>query len=157
MPFNERSTLTKLADRLIAESRRELFHVPRWVADVPTSPGVYVLSQRTSDCPVYVGETTNLRARMKDLGRYENHTCRRKLAKQLRIERGDEAILSTAIARTHTLSYLEVRLGRAELEEYLRVRWSKSLLNAPGRRHRVLYDWVDPEDCQVSHRTRGKR
>jgi hypothetical protein len=138
-------TLVLLGAQLAGEKRREMFATDRWTVDVPARPGVYAIWERASGRPIYVGETADLKARMRDLGRYPNHTCRRKLAKSFGIPKSDEVALSKRIAATHQLSFIEVGFGRMELEEYLSVLWAKTLINSPGRRHLRRFTWVVPE------------
>lgn len=137
--------LETLEAALIAAPCHEPFASPTWTLAVPEAPGVYVLWDVRAREPVYVGETACLRQRMIDFGRYRNHSARRKLAEQLRLAAGDEAGISAAIRERYVVSYLEVHLGRKELEEFLTLKWAGRLLNAttprahaPGRFHGVV-------------------
>jgi hypothetical protein len=124
--------------------KRAMFDNAYWAADIPAAPGVYALWDSSSGTMVYVGETSSLRHRMRDLGRSVNHTCRRKLAVRHNLIDASEVELSAMIGRLYVLSFLPVSLGRLELEEYLSLRHVATLLNSPGRRllRGSSYDWV---------------
>jgi hypothetical protein len=125
--------------------RRAIFDGAAWAEDVTTSPGVYALWDLAGTM-TYVGETASLRHRMRDLGRSVNHTCRRKLAAQHNLTGAAEAEISELLSQRYVLSFLPVSLGRLELEEYLSLRYQRSLLNSPGRRllRGTAYSWVEP-------------
>ena len=46
----------------------------------------------------------------------------------------------------YEMSFIEVQLGRAELEEFLVLRWRGTLLNKPAQRllRGERYKWVQP-------------
>ena len=134
MPTRIQRQLRALEHALRTARRRQPFRASTWAADVPSEPGVYALWNRKTGVPVYVGETSSLKHRMRDFGRSVNHTCRRKLAQRHGLDGADEATLSAAIGGHYRLSFLRVPFGRAELEEYLLVRWRKTLLNSPTPR-----------------------
>jgi hypothetical protein len=113
-----------------------------WAANVPKEAGVYVIWKGV--LPVYVGETSSLRLRMRDLRRPINHSFTKKVSTSFRIAENETHKIAKAIKSTYTLSYVEVRFGRAELEEYLILRWRRSLINKPAKRllHSPQYGWV---------------
>jgi GIY-YIG catalytic domain len=139
--------LRSLEKNFLAAPRMILFDPSGWTDAIPQSPGVYAIWDRSTDKLVYVGETSCLRDRMKDLGRRVNHTCRRTLSKKLKLDSASEQFLSRAISKKYSLSYIEVHFGRTELEEYLVLRWRSTLINK--RAFRLLshdcYDWVKPQ------------
>ena len=117
---DHRQTLLALEADLLRSPRRPLIARGSWASDVPNVAGVYAIWERRSNLLVYVGETSDLRSRLSDLGRYPNHTFRRTAAKRLHVERSaGEAVLSAAIAKRYEIAFLPVAFGRAELEEYL--------------------------------------
>jgi hypothetical protein len=120
------------------------FRTRNWAHEVPPEPGVYVVWNARSRVPAYVGETTSLRHRMSDLGRMVNHTFRRWVAAQLNVDGRDVASLSAVMSRKYVLSFIEVQLGRAELEDYLRLRWRDTIANKPAKRllRGTRYRWV---------------
>lgn len=71
---------------------------------------------------------------MSDIGRSVNHTCRRKIAELLELQSSDEVVLSQAMAKRYVISFIEVQLGRAELEEYLVLRRRQMIVNKPATR-----------------------
>jgi hypothetical protein len=147
MNSDTRMALHSMAVALERAPRRAMFDTNDWSADIPAMPGVYALWDLSSGSIVYVGETSSLLHRMRDIERSVNHTCRRKLAARHNLSSTSEEELSAAIGERYVLSYLAVSLGRLELEEYLSLRYSSSLLNSPGRRllRGSSYDWV-PRD-----------
>lgn len=139
-----RQKLESMANTLNKAPRRPVLSATEWADDIPSEPGVYALWEGSR--PIYVGETSSLRHRMRDLGRSVNHTCRRKIAAKLELGHVDESALSAEMAVRYTLSFMPVSFGRVELEEYLTLRWKSSLFNSPSRRllHGISYSWVEP-------------
>jgi len=113
-----------------------------WAATVPLEAGVYVLWKNNKPC--YVGETSSLRHRMRDLARAVNHTFTRQLCKEHGFEEGDSSKVANLLATTYTVSFVAVPLGRTELEEYLVLRWYGTLRNKVAKRLLVSrqYEWV---------------
>jgi hypothetical protein len=122
--------------------RRVVGEGQKWASDVPQDAGVYVVWKDES--PIYVGETSSLRSRMRDLTRFENHTFARLTCKQFSIATADKAGLVDILSKTYTLSFILVPFGRKEVEEFLILRWRSSLLNKPTTRlmKGTQYDWV---------------
>lgn len=149
-----RAHLRHLEKKIVGAEPRRLLDVTDWADEVPESPGVYALWDTQSEDVVYVGETASLRHRMRDLGRTVNHTCRKKLAVDLKLEQSGDAELTAAIAKRYLLSFVAVDLGRKELEEYLTLRSRQTLLNAPGiRLHKGSRDaWVKPRNPKFPKR-----
>ena len=145
MNVESRQQLTSMALALERAPRRSIFDGTSWAADITTSPGVYALWD-LSGTMIYVGETASLHHRMRDLGRSVKHTCRRKIAAQHNLTGAEESEISALMSERYVLSFLPVSLGRLELEEYLSLRYQRSLLNAPGRRllRGTAYSWVEP-------------
>lgn len=108
---------------------------------------MYAIWDRSSGALVYVGETSGLRDRFGDLGRLPNHTFRRYAARLLKVNRAlRAAALSSAMAARFEVGFLVVKFGRAELEEFLILRFRASLVNKPAKRllRSPQYDWVVP-------------
>lgn len=125
-------------------ARRVLLAAPDWAADVALEPGVYAVWNE--DSPIYVGETSSLRYRMSDIARPVNHTFARKTCKALCIPEKSLEDLAAAMRARYKLSCIPVALGRAEVEEYLILRWRKTLINKPVKRllRSPQYAWVEP-------------
>jgi hypothetical protein len=81
---------------------------------------------------------------MSDLGRMVNHTFRRWVAAQLNVDGREGASLSAKMSRKYVLSFIEVQVGRAKLEDYLRFRWRDTIANKPAKRllRGTRYRWV---------------
>lgn len=137
--------LVRLEEQLLTAPRHRIFGGRDWRANAPREPGVYVLWDTRTGKVVYVGQSGNLWYRLSDLGRCVNHTCRRKMAAMLNLPASDDKTLSNAIARRYAISYIEVFIGRAELEEYLILRWRANALNrrSPRLEKGTRYHWVE--------------
>ena len=97
----------------------------------PEAPGVYCIFD--GDVLVYVGETGDLRGRMRDLKETRNHTFRRNLGTKLFKDRDDfapasastcfpsalEVELSQYMGKQISVCGMVVHFGRKEIEEYL--------------------------------------
>jgi hypothetical protein len=145
LPTANRHLLKRLENDLTCAPLRRLCCDPKWAADVAVDAGVYAIWDIRTEKPVYVGETSALLARMSDLGRTVNHTFRRIVRKRLKAESASEHELNAVLASRFELAFLRVPFGRAELEEYLILRWRRSLYNKPTLRLRKSnqYKWVE--------------
>jgi hypothetical protein len=118
-----------------------------WLPSIPSEAGVYVL--REEGKIVYVGETGNLRGRMKDLLDTRNHSVRRTIGKKLfssengfkeattkvKFPNHIEVMVNTHFLTNLSIAYLCVTLGRKELEELIEQEIDRSLrLNKRGKR-----------------------
>jgi len=137
-----RDILERHENNLQLATRRMLMAAPTWAEDVPLEAGVYVVWE--GDLPIYVGETSCLKARMSDIGRPVNHTFARKVCKALLLSPTSLEELAAAMRMRYTLSFATISYGRAEVEEYLVIRWQKTLVNKPAKRllRSPQYDWV---------------
>jgi hypothetical protein len=138
-----REFLTAREAELRTATRRVLMEAPKWADDVPHDAGVYVVWEE--DAPIYVGESSSLSARMSDIGRPVNHTFARKTCKALGITEASLEDLAHAMRSRYALSFATVPFGRAEVEEYLVLRWRKTLINQPAMRllRSKQYAWVE--------------
>lgn len=114
-----------------------------WANHIPKEAGIYVIWK--AETPFYVGETSSLRLRMSDLARPINHSFTKKIARLHKISEAAYADLAREISTHYQLSHIKVELGRAEIEEYLILRWRNSLINKPTKRllHSTQYQWVE--------------
>ena len=142
MKKTTRKLLIKYESAITNATRRTLMSASGWAADIPHGGGVYVIWQ--SNTPIYVGESSSLRARMSDIGRPATHTFARKTCKALRIPVQASKRLAVAMRARYKLTFITVELGRAEVEEYLILRWRKTLTNKPAKRllRSPQYAWV---------------
>jgi hypothetical protein len=142
MDTSVHSLLMSGESELRAAKRRILMEAPSWAQDVPLEAGVYAVWE--NDHPIYVGETSSLRARMSDIGRPVNHTFAKKTCKALQIPETSLEDLAAAMRARYLLSFVPVPFGRAEVEEFLILRWRSTLINKPAKRllRSPQYGWV---------------
>lgn len=117
----------------------------KWSSNFPSKAGIYAIYDK--DKLVYVGETANLKERMKEVKRTYNHSFRRKLGKFLvegsKIVKGKfgeelELKLNDYYVDRINFRYKEINFGRLEVESYLIHRHcDNGLLNSPGKRNRI--------------------
>ena len=109
------------------------FSGDNWWEFAPCRPGIYAL-WNLRDNPVYVGESSNLRERIRyNLGSPNNHT----FPSQIQDRR--EFLATTKQVRkfvrtNYRISCIALPFGRAEAEEYLVTTWRtyiKSRFNSP--------------------------
>lgn len=114
-----------------------------WSSTFPSKAGIYAIFDK--DTLVYVGETANLKERMKEVKRTYNHSFRKKLGRHIqenakitkgKFEESLELKLNEYYLRRITFTYKELNFGRLEVESYLIQRnHSKRLLNSLGKRN----------------------
>lgn len=128
-----------------------------WARHCSALAGVYAIWDVESRLPVYVGETSGLSPRMGDLGHTLNHTFRRIVRRRYGLQGATEAELNAILAAKFEIAWIEVPFGRAELEEYLILRWRASLWNRVSLRlqQSEQYGWVQPADTERDERNRG--
>ncbi len=129
-PFNPRRYLQSLSEKLLNECKENQIDLTRaWASNFPTTPGVYIF--RDKQQIIYVGETGNLRGRMKDMIDTRNHVLRRNIGNKLYSEISGferatsrrkfidviEDMLNSHIKENLTVCCMPVELGRKELEE----------------------------------------
>ena len=130
MNDNTLNKITKLERELNSSERIQINHELRWHQDLPNKPGVYVIREKGNI--IYVGETGNMKKRMSDLNRTQNHTFRRTIGEKLFSNRKDyvkatskrkypdklEEELNQWISKNCNVSYITLDFGRKEVEEY---------------------------------------
>lgn len=116
---------------LVSENFKSITLSRSWANEAPYDAGVYVLKE--NDTIVYVGETGNLRGRMRDLLDSRNHIVRRtigvifysdhiafkKATSSEKFPAAIEALINDHICSKLKISYIAVDLGRKELEELI--------------------------------------
>ena len=146
--MNEKNHLNKLKQLLLQPDNFSQVVMSReWANKIPSSPGVYVF--KDMDKIVYVGETGNLRGRMKDLLDSRHHTIRRtigvkfystivgfvKATTKIKFPEHIEILVNEHICENLLLAYIPVTLGRKELEEMIESNIDKDVrLNKRGKR-----------------------
>ena len=86
-----------------------------WAVNIPNEAGVYVIWEGKE--PKYVGQTSSLKHRMRDLARANSHCFTRKTAALLKIAESEIQKIQKAIYSKYKLSYVSVQFGRTEIEE----------------------------------------
>lgn len=139
MNINIQNTLLNYEKQLNSSQRYTLFQ-NNWKNIFPDYSGVYVIWD--NEKPIYVGETSGLKSRMSDLMRPINHAFTKKIDNKIEAQSLDE--LRTYMSDNYKLSYISIDLGRSEIEEYLILRWRKTLINKPTTRllKGSQYSWV---------------
>lgn len=139
MNINIQNTLLNYEKQLSSSQRYTLFQ-NNWKNIFPDYSGVYVIWN--NEKPIYVGETSGLKSRMSDLMRPINHAFTKKIDNKIEVQSLGE--LRTYMSDNYKLSYISIDLGRSEIEEYLILRWRKTLINKPTTRllKGSQYSWV---------------
>lgn len=129
--------LEQLAKKLQSAGRCTLLGRVTWRNNVPSVGGVYAIWNKKNKKAAYIGETCHLNHRFGDLERTVNHTFRKKVAAILKVVSGNETLLSKKISCRFSISYLPLEFGRKELEEYLILKWTRTIINKPAKRLRL--------------------
>lgn len=142
--MNTQERLLHYEATIVSAPRRVLAGHVDWKKDITRDAGVYVIWKGQS--PVYVGESSALRARMSDLTNFVNHTFAKKTCALFGLGASDRLALVNAYSSNYELSFCAVPFGRKEVEEYLILRWRSTLLNKVTARLLAghQYTWVVP-------------
>ena len=126
------SYLVNLKNQLLHKDNWQNVIMEReWASQIPAAAGVYVLKQNENI--VYVGETGSLQGRMYDLLDSRHHTVRRTIGERffcteegfiqattkIKFPEHIEVMVNSHICSNLLLAFLEVPLGRKELEELI--------------------------------------
>jgi hypothetical protein len=146
--MDEKKYLTQLTEKLLKpENFKQVVMTRDWANKIPSKAGVYVF--KNNDKIVYVGETGNLKGRMLDLLDSRHHTIRRtigvnfystiegfvKATTKIKFPEHIELLVNEHICDRLLLAYIEVSLGRKELEELIEAAIDKQVrLNKRGKR-----------------------
>lgn len=115
--------IERIKNKLLSAERAIPFSSKSWIEGVPSKAGVYVIwSKRGNKSALYVGETSSLFERFKDLGSWRNHTFSRKIKNKYDLCTPAEVRLK--ITAMFQISFCEVEFGRKEIEEYLIYEWN---------------------------------
>jgi GIY-YIG catalytic domain len=130
--MNEEKYLQELMLNLCDKKNWQSIQLTKeWTNAIPNVAGVYALKQSDNNSIVYVGETGNLRGRLKDLLDSRHHTVRRTIGEKfysqiegyesatskLKFPSHIEVLVNEHICKKLSIAYIEVKLGRKELEE----------------------------------------
>lgn len=122
---------TLRVDLLHPSNWQKVIMTREWASKILSTPGVYVLKE--GDDIVYVGETGDLKGRMTDLLDSRHHTVRRTIGERFyssidgfqmtttkkKFPEHIERLVNEHICTRLDLAFIEVKLGRKELEEYV--------------------------------------
>ena len=135
----------KKYEGILTKGQRYAPFAKNWNSEFPEEGGVYVLWD--ADDAVYVGETSCIKCRMADLSRPVNHPFPRKVAKFVLASQLPLESLRIAISNRYKVSFCVALFGRAEIEEYLILRWRQTLMNKPTKRllQGTQYNWMKAE------------
>jgi hypothetical protein len=115
----------------------------KWTDNFPKKAGIYAIFYK--DKLVYVGESANLKERMKEVKRTYNHSFRRKLGVFLnpnaKVTNGKFLPDLEELLNEHYRKYLkftckEVNFGRIEIENHLMQR-NEGVLNSISKRGKI--------------------
>jgi len=140
--------LKSLMDQLMENTnQKRILLTAEWVKVAPSVAGVYMLIEKNKI--IYVGESGNLRGRMRDILDTRHHVVRRTIGKKYfscirgfkeatsrtKFPPHIEKMVDTHLRERIKISFLEVPLGRKELEEYIQIYIDGDVkLNKRGKR-----------------------
>ncbi|MFK8007018.1 MAG: GIY-YIG nuclease family protein [Saprospiraceae bacterium] len=144
--LNEAQYLENQFNELLKNERISIDSKRSWLEQIENKPGVYIIEIKKKIA--YVGETGNLKKRMKDLLRTNNHTFRRSLGKLIfnkdenyskasSTKKFNEIIekkLDVWMYENCKVSFLTTKIGRKELEELIQDEYGSQLLNVRRKR-----------------------
>ena len=112
----------------------------KWNLNFPDQAGVY--AGFVNSKLIYIGETGNIKARMKDLRRTYNHSLRKKIGKLKlngilegnKYSEEIEAQLDSFMIKNLTITAHALSFGRIEVETRLIAKYKEQLLNSPNKR-----------------------
>lgn len=139
------SFVDRLESQLLTVDRHDFAFDKKWSSNFPQEPGIYMIFDNGN--PIYVGESANVKERMKEVKRTVNHAFRKKLGKHLyngTVDRGKfsleiEDLLNQYYLDNLTFCSVPLRFGRLEVEAHLINRHQNSLLNSVSRRQNLLF------------------
>jgi len=128
-------------EKKLLDADKHIFFNSNWKQTFPNHSGVYVVWEK--EHPIYVGETSGLKSRMSDIMRPINHAFTKKISNKFNLSELNE--LRKFMSNNYKISFIPIDLGRSEIEEYLILRWRKTLINKPTTRllKGEQYSWVE--------------
>lgn len=142
---DQKEYLNYLIDCLINKKRQPIVLNRNWSREFFDMPGVYVFFENNNI--VYVGETASIKERMRDILDTRHHTLRRKIGalnfsevigykkanSKIKFVPKIEDSVSDWMIKKMKLSFIQVSLGRKELEELIIERYKPKYNSAPRR------------------------
>ncbi|MEK4509468.1 GIY-YIG nuclease family protein [Paenibacillus sp. FSL K6-2524] len=116
----------------LLQSKKYSLYSDNWTKELPSYAGIYII--RNGEKIVYVGETANIKDRMKkDMKNTQNHTIRRNIGKyhysnhseyypatsKKKFAPSIESLINEYCSKFLTVSFAVVHVGRLEVEEFL--------------------------------------
>ncbi|AYN69066.1 hypothetical protein D1013_17620 [Euzebyella marina] len=148
MVYTEREIeifVNKFENELIQAEKIKFSLKRTWSSNFPNKPGIYAIFDENK--LVYIGETANLKERMKEVKRTYNHSFRRKLGRFIiegakitngKFEETLELKLNDYYLERIYFTYKEINFGRLEVESHLIHRHhTNGLLNSLGKRNKI--------------------
>ena len=137
--------IAKEVDKALKTNDKIKFNFDKyWSSNFEKEAGVYAIFDR--DKLVYIGQTANLKERMKEVKRTYNHSFRRKLGRELHPEltknpKGKfsdkiENELDAYFLKNISFTFKVIHFGRLEIESYL-IHSNDELLNSKGKRDKI--------------------
>jgi len=137
--------LNYLVNLLIENNKIKIILNRSWSRDFMDKPGVYVFFEKNEI--VYVGETSSIKERMRDILDSRHHTLRRKIGvfnfsevpgfkkanSKIKFSPNIEQMVSDWMTKKMKLSFVNVQLGRKELEELIIKKYNPKY-NTPSKR-----------------------
>ena len=139
--INQVNKFVKKVEKELLKANKIAFNFDRkWSSNFPNQPGVYAIFD--DDILAYIGETADLKERMKDVKRTYNHSFRKKLGRKLydaKIVKNKyndkvEADLNKYFESNLSFTFYVLIFGRLEVETHLINRNKETLLNSIGKR-----------------------
>jgi len=136
----ESEYLKELESQLLSADQNKVELNSSWVNGFPKEPGVYIAWMDNNI--IYAGETGSLHGRMQDMRDTRHHTLRRHIGFELFSKRASskekfspmqETELESYIQKKISISFIVVKLGRKELEEFI-IDGHKPIYNQKGKR-----------------------
>ena len=126
-----REYLNSLANNLCEAKKINIELNRKWSNNFPNEAGVYIFIEE--DKIVYVGETISIKKRMKNVLDTRHHTIRRKIGQfnfsnktgyvkassKLKFNSAIEKEVDNWMTDKMKFSFLQINLGRKELEDYI--------------------------------------
>lgn len=144
-PEQIESLLAEMKDTLINQPRVKIELTYSWASQFPSEPGVYSIFE--DEELVYVGETGNIRERMRDILDTRHHTLKRNIGKQnfsnapgfraasskKKFPENIEKMVNEWLLQKMSVSVMPLYLGRKELEVFI-FKSMKKTYNLKGER-----------------------
>lgn len=135
MVYNNLDILNGLiteVENVISVAEQHQMYADKWPSQVPSQAGIYLIRNKDKII-VYVGESSNINARMRDITRTVNHTFRRKVGAELfcghpeytqasskrRYSDQIEELINQHCIDHFNISFIPLVIGRKEIEDYL--------------------------------------